>query len=224
MNQSPLPPPSSTVEDDDDIDGVPINLSGNSILDDPMDIQLKGVIELHPVTPLGPPPPVKSKKKLSIAEQMMVKMGWKGMGHGLGKNQQGIAEPIIMQATGVAGQGIIIGPRLSSAPLVTMPDTRVILLSNMVGPGEVDDMLLAETAEECQRYGRVVECEVRETKNVAPEVAVQIFIKFSNKEEAFKALCDLDGRIFGGRTVRADPFDEFKFDRRDFEHGGILTG
>ncbi|MES2712627.1 MAG: hypothetical protein V4653_13670 [Pseudomonadota bacterium] len=47
-------------------------------------------------------------------------------------------------------------------------------------------MLLAETAEECQGFGRVVECEVRETKNVAPEVAVQIFIKFSNKEEAFK--------------------------------------
>jgi len=56
----------------------------------------------------------------------------------------------------------------------------------MVGPGEVDDSLLAETAEECQRFGRVVECEVRETRNVAPEYAVQIFIKFSHKDEAFK--------------------------------------
>lgn len=58
----------------------------------------------------------------------------------------------------------------------------------MVGPGEVDDMLLAETAEECQKYGQVLECEIRETKDVPPEVAVQIFIRFATKDQAFDGI------------------------------------
>ena len=34
--------------------------------------------------------------------------------------------------------------------------TKVVLLRNMVGPGEVDDDLEPETKEECGRYGEVV--------------------------------------------------------------------
>lgn len=81
LGSAPSLPPSSNV-DDDDIDGVPINLSAP--MEDPMEVE-----PAQTVAPLAPPPPgVKGKKKLSIAEQMMLKMGWKGMGHGLGKNQQ----------------------------------------------------------------------------------------------------------------------------------------
>lgn len=34
--------------------------------------------------------------------------------------------------------------------------TKVVLLRNMVGPGEVDEELEPETKEECGRYGEVV--------------------------------------------------------------------
>jgi len=34
----------------------------------------------------------------------------------------------------------------------------VTCVQNMVGPGEVDDELESETAEECGKYGKVVKC------------------------------------------------------------------
>lgn len=40
----------------------------------------------------------------------------------------------------------------------------VILLTNMVGPGEVDDMLQEETADECSKYGKVERCLIFEVK------------------------------------------------------------
>ena len=36
----------------------------------------------------------------------------------------------------------------------------------MVGPGEVDDDLEPETAEECSKYGKVVKCIIFEVKNL----------------------------------------------------------
>lgn len=41
----------------------------------------------------------------------------------------------------------------------------VILLTNMVGPGEVDDMLQEETADECSKYGKVERCLIFEVKH-----------------------------------------------------------
>src|SRR5690606_2169736 len=64
--------------------------------------------------------------------------------------------------------------------------TPFLIVQNMVGPGDVDDMLLAETAEECLKYGQVLECEIRETTGVPAEVAVQIFIRFQTKDQAFE--------------------------------------
>lgn len=60
----------------------------------------------------------------------------------------------------------------------------------MVGPNKVDNRLLTDTVEECRRFGRVLEGEVRKATGVAPDLAVQVFIKFSTMEEALKgALC-----------------------------------
>ena len=42
-------------------------------------------------------------------------------------------------------------------------------VQNMVGPGEVDDELESETADECSKYGKVIKClifEVSATVNV----------------------------------------------------------
>ena len=38
---------------------------------------------------------------------------------------------------------------------------------NMVGPGEVDDMLEAEVSEECSKYGKVVKCMIYEVSLVS---------------------------------------------------------
>ncbi|KAF9984594.1 hypothetical protein BGZ75_003858 [Mortierella antarctica] len=90
----------------------------------------------------------------------------------------------------------------------------VILLTNMVGPGEVDDTLQEETAMECEKFGPVVRCLIFEVQNgkVPPEEAVRIFVKFGSLVSAEKALKDLDGRFFGGRQVRGQFFDEKRFD------------
>jgi len=96
--------------------------------------------------------------------------------------------------------------------------SKVILLTNMVGPGEVDDDLQTETAGECSKYGGVEKCLIFEitTRKVPPEEAVRIFVQFIKQESALKALQDLDGRYFGGRAVRAVFYDAEKFSKNIF--------
>jgi len=159
-----------------------------------------------------------------IAEKLMIKMGWKGRGHGLGKQEQGITAPLIAQKSGAGAQGIIINADANKqqAQSTTAPTntSNVIVLRNMVGPGEVDDMLCGETARECMKYGNVLECEVWESpnsNNLPPEEAVRIFVKFEKPEQALQALIDLDGRFFAGRNVRADYYPKDKFARMEFD-------
>jgi len=98
--------------------------------------------------------------------------------------------------------------------------SNVIVLRNMVGPGEVDDMLCGETARECMKYGNVLECEVWEfphSNNLPSEEAVRIFVKFERAEQALQALIDLDGRFFAGRNVKADYYPKDKFAKMEFD-------
>jgi len=53
-------------------------------------------------------PKPKPSKSSSIAENMMKKMGWKGKGHGIGRNEQGMALPLIAERSGTGSQGVII--------------------------------------------------------------------------------------------------------------------
>ncbi|TDH65307.1 hypothetical protein CCR75_000674 [Bremia lactucae] len=119
--------------------------------------------------------------------------------------------------------------------------SRVVLLKNMVGPGEVDEELQDEVKEECQeKYGLVTKCTIHEvTGKCPPEEAVWIFVQFKDVKHATKGiyystkwfnpiafklitLCDgkaltgLNGRFFGGRKVKALYYDEGKFERMDF--------
>mmetsp|Transcript_10200 Transcript_10200/g.16406 ORF Transcript_10200/g.16406 Transcript_10200/m.16406 type:complete len:352 (-) Transcript_10200:87-1142(-) len=97
--------------------------------------------------------------------------------------------------------------------------SRVVLLTNMVGPGEVDNDLANETAEECQKYGPVLKCSITEVNRlgVKEEEAVRIFVVFGTVDAATKALKDLNGRFFAYRQVRARFFPVDKFNRNELE-------
>ena len=71
--------------------------------------------------------------------------------------------------------------------------SKVVLLRNMVGRGEVDDDLEPETKEECSKYGEVIKCIIFELTgdNIADEDAVRIFIEFKRVELAIKGKFEL---------------------------------
>lgn len=67
--------------------------------------------------------------------------------------------------------------------------SKVVLLRNMVGPGDVDNDLEPEVKDECNtKYGDVISCVINEIKDVVPEEAVRIFVEFKRIESAIKGL------------------------------------
>jgi len=52
---------------------------------------------------------------------------------------------------------------------------------NMVGPGEVDEELEAETAEECSKYGKVLKCLIFEVSVIIGKVLSCFFHSFLHR-------------------------------------------
>lgn len=69
--------------------------------------------------------------------------------------------------------------------------TRVVLLRNMVGPGQVDEDLEDEVANECSKYGQVLSVMIFEvtTPGYPDDQAVRIFVEFERMEQATKVGC-----------------------------------
>lgn len=173
----------------------------------------------------------------TVAAKIMAKYGFKD-GQGLGKQEQGISSALQVEKTSKRGGRIINDmsavPPPSLEPAVPQPvatpfseesitemmknPSKVIVLRNMVGPGEVDDELEPEVKEECRsKYGEVITVHITEMPNTIPEETVRIFVEFSRLESAIKALVDLNGRFFGGRQVRCafystENYENFIFD------------
>ena len=94
----------------------------------------------------------------------------------------------------------------------------VVLLKNMVGPGDVDEMLADECKQECSKYGPVNTCVIHEitTEPDCPEEeCVRTFVCFEKQESAVRAYREMNGRFFGGRQIAATFYDEGKFNKRD---------
>lgn len=97
--------------------------------------------------------------------------------------------------------------------------SRTVLLCNMVAADEVDEALHHEIQEECSKWGRVGRLVIyneRQNEDDDPAHAdVKIFVQFAEPDEAVAAAGALNGRYFGGRTVRAALYDQDLFDHGD---------
>ena len=180
-------------------------------------------MQLPPPPP--PPPPAVDEEMAddnsapdgkTAAQRMMERMGWRE-GQGLGKAGDGMTSCLVVKKTD-ARAGVIVN---APAPKLAPQPTCVLCLRGMVGPGQVDDALEDEVAEECEKCvggpGSVVQVLIFEATDggVAPALAVRIFVQFTSVEAAVKARAEMDGRFFGGRQISAAYFDEARFEAQD---------
>ncbi|XP_060804486.1 LOW QUALITY PROTEIN: poly(U)-binding-splicing factor half pint [Amyelois transitella] len=97
--------------------------------------------------------------------------------------------------------------------------SRTLLLRDMVSAADVDEALHHEIQEECSKWGaveRLVIYNERQNDDDRPDnIDVKIFVQFKEPDEAAAAMRALHGRYFGGRTVRAQLYDQDLFDHGD---------
>jgi splicing factor 45 len=135
----------------------------------------------------------------NFAARLMSKYGWQ-KGQSLGSTSTGLVTPLIMKADkDRKGTGTILNRNKVSedhGPLGKM--SRCIVLSNVVGKGEVDEDLVDEIGSECrQKYGEVERVRVIEDGKVDDEV--RVYVLFTSELSALRGLNSLNGRLFGGR-------------------------
>eukprot|EP00921_Rhytidocystis_pertsovi_P001729 GHVQ01002948.1.p1 GENE.GHVQ01002948.1~~GHVQ01002948.1.p1 ORF type:complete len:494 (-),score=165.26 GHVQ01002948.1:363-1844(-) len=186
------------------------------------------------------------KLKTNFAARMMEKMGWKH-GEGLGREKQGITAPLVARKTDTRS-GVIVKGATKHAPVTSAAvgvgpavggggggNSRVVMLTNLVGRGEVDEDVQGETEEEAAKYGNllkvlivVVDEEVGKLSEesrggnvigkgeaVGDDEAVRIFCEYESKMQAEVAYRSLDGRKFGSRMVKARYYDESRYNAND---------
>ena len=179
----------------------------------------------------APERPSASAPKLSAAEKMMAKMGWT-KGRGLGKTEQGMktplevrgttgkivnAAPVMFEVPPSGGLGAKSTPKKSVAKPLNGKPTTVLLLRNVVLRGEVEETLEDEIADECEKFGNVVQVLIFEVteQSFAADEAVRVFVEFVDEEAAARAGAALNGRFFGKRVIKASYYELHKLDVGD---------
>ncbi|CAH1104827.1 unnamed protein product [Psylliodes chrysocephalus] len=208
-------------EDDEEPVQKTVRPSGGAAIAPPPSLQEPS--ESIPILPNKPQPA--NSYGGSVAAKIMARYGFKE-GQGLGRLEQGMSSALQVEKTSKRGGRIIHEKEImppptldllnSSLPTITeimKNPSKVVLLKNMVGPGEVDDDLEPEVKDECNtKYGPVASVIIHEIPHEDSEEAVRIFVEFLRIESAIKAVVDLNGRFFGGRQVKASFYDTEKFD------------
>jgi hypothetical protein len=155
-----------------------------------------------------------------FGEKVLYKQGWKGIGFGLGKDDQGISTPFIgVEAGTVSIDGSMKTTGAISRAPTRLDTSRVLLIRNMVGKGKVDADLQSETFSECSVFGHVLRCTVQEQDDHIPcsdEEAVRVFVQFDSATSAEKARLALNRRTFAGRSVIASLYPEAAFIERKY--------
>ncbi|KHJ83526.1 g-patch domain protein [Oesophagostomum dentatum] len=166
-----------------------------------------------------------TSKGLGVAANIMSKFGYKH-GAGLGRDEQGMSTALSVEKLG-KNAGLIINESqatpshtTTAAPMGVSPinmteamkrSTKVLMLTNMVGPDEIDDELEPEIREEMAKYGQVASVD-----GVNDELAVRIFVEFTNVAQAIKAFVVMNGRFFGGRSVAASFYNVDDFNSKEY--------
>ncbi|KAH7107333.1 hypothetical protein BKA62DRAFT_683036 [Auriculariales sp. MPI-PUGE-AT-0066] len=139
----------------------------------------------------------KGKKKADEEQQQRQKVG-------MGSAAKGAMGKIVNANDNVGKDDIVRFGRPS----------RVVVLTNMVEPDEInDDELHGEIGDECGKYGAVE----RVLPHMCANQTVRVFVQYGGQPAAWKCVRELDGRFFGGRTVRARYYDERRWGKGDLE-------
>ncbi|KAJ1606350.1 Ro ribonucleoprotein-binding protein 1 [Cryptosporidium canis] len=102
------------------------------------------------------------------------------------------------------GYPLATGPAPYQIPGAISPvaSSNIILLTNMVGPDEIDDELKEEVKIECSKYGKVYDVRIHISNNISkPSDRVRIFVVFESPSMAQIAVPALNNRWFGGNQV-----------------------
>lgn len=114
--------------------------------------------------------------------------------------------PLPMYQQPPGGYPLSNGPSPYQIPSTGIPaggsSSNVILLTNMVGPDEIDDELKEEVKIECSKYGKVYDVRIHVSNNITkPSDRVRIFVVFESPSMAQIAVPALNNRWFGGNQV-----------------------
>ncbi|EEA07878.1 RNA recognition motif. family protein [Cryptosporidium muris RN66] len=102
----------------------------------------------------------------------------------------------------------------NSYPIIpnSTSNSNVILLTNMIGPEEVDDELKEEVKIECSKYGKVYDVRIHISDHVSkPSDRVRIFVVFETNTMAQIAVPALNNRWFGGNQVYCRLYNTERF-------------
>lgn len=102
--------------------------------------------------------------------------------------------------------------------LMRKAESTVVILRNMVGNEDVDELLQDEITEECGRFGvvrHVIIYQEKQSDEDDAEVLVKIFVEFSNPRESAAAQDALNGRYFAGRLIKAELYDQNMYNHND---------